>query len=85
MAKLVWRVKLITELEPGIVSGMEMARIERDGIVRLAAAVALWQPLVMTTSFDPYRRFYPHTGHAFLFQYAGDLTGEVLKFLKDGE
>jgi hypothetical protein len=26
----VWRVKLITELEPGIVSETEVARIERD-------------------------------------------------------
>ena len=30
MAKLVWRVKLIAELEPGIVSETEVARIERD-------------------------------------------------------
>jgi hypothetical protein len=32
MAKLVWRVKLITELEPGIVSETEVARIERDDL-----------------------------------------------------
>lgn len=30
MAKLVWRVKLIAELEPGIVSETEAAHIERD-------------------------------------------------------
>jgi hypothetical protein len=32
MAKLMWRVKLITELEPGIVSETEVARIERDDL-----------------------------------------------------
>jgi hypothetical protein len=32
MAKLVWRVKLITELEPGIVSETEVARVERDDL-----------------------------------------------------
>ncbi len=35
MAKLVWRVKLITELEPGIVSEREVARIERDDLAVL--------------------------------------------------
>jgi hypothetical protein len=30
MTKLVWRVKLIAELEPGVVSETEVARIERD-------------------------------------------------------
>ena len=30
MAKLVWRVKLVAELEPGNVSETEVARIERD-------------------------------------------------------
>ena len=30
MAKLIWRVRLIAELEPGIVSEAEVARIERD-------------------------------------------------------
>ena len=30
MAKLVWRVKLVAELEPGIVSETEVARVERD-------------------------------------------------------
>jgi hypothetical protein len=30
MANLVWRVKLIAELEPGIVSETEVARIKRD-------------------------------------------------------
>jgi hypothetical protein len=29
MAALVWRVKLVAELEPGIVSETEVARIER--------------------------------------------------------
>ncbi|HME20535.1 MAG TPA: hypothetical protein VKI44_04100 [Acetobacteraceae bacterium] len=29
-ARLVWRVKLIAELEPGIVSETEVARVERD-------------------------------------------------------
>ncbi len=32
MVKLVWRVKLIAELEPGIVSETEVARIERDDL-----------------------------------------------------
>jgi hypothetical protein len=30
MAKLVWRVKLVAELEPGVVSETEVARIERN-------------------------------------------------------
>ena len=30
MAKLIWRVKLIAELEPGVASETEVARIERD-------------------------------------------------------
>jgi hypothetical protein len=30
MAGLVWRVKLIAELEPGVVSETEVARIARD-------------------------------------------------------
>jgi hypothetical protein len=30
MAKLVWRVKLIAELEPGVISETEVARVERD-------------------------------------------------------
>ena len=30
MAKLVWRVKLVAELEPGLASQSEVARIERD-------------------------------------------------------
>jgi hypothetical protein len=30
MAKLVWRVKLVAELEPGIVSETEVARVERN-------------------------------------------------------
>ncbi len=32
MAKLVWRVTLIAELEPGIASETEVARIERDDL-----------------------------------------------------
>ena len=30
MAKLVWRLKLVAELEPGMASETELARIERD-------------------------------------------------------
>lgn len=30
MAKLVWRVKLVAEPEPGIASETELARVERD-------------------------------------------------------
>ena len=30
MQRLVWRVKLVTELRPGEVTGTEVARIERD-------------------------------------------------------
>lgn len=34
MAKLVWRVKLVAELGPGLVSETEVGRIERDDRVR---------------------------------------------------
>ena len=30
MAKLVWRMMLVAELEPGVASETEVARIERD-------------------------------------------------------
>ncbi len=30
MPKLVWRVKLVAELEPGVATETEIARIERD-------------------------------------------------------
>jgi hypothetical protein len=30
MAELVWRVKLVAEVEPGVVSETEVGRIERD-------------------------------------------------------
>ena len=30
MARLVWRIKLVAELEPGVASETEVARIERD-------------------------------------------------------
>src|SRR4051794_27109490 len=36
MAKLVWRVKLVAELEPGVVTETELARIERDAQAGLA-------------------------------------------------
>ena len=36
MAKLVWRVKLVAELEPGVVTETELARIERDEQATLA-------------------------------------------------
>ncbi|MGI4941085.1 MAG: ISKra4 family transposase [Janthinobacterium lividum] len=36
MAKLVWRVKLVAELEPGVVTETELARIERDQRASLA-------------------------------------------------
>ncbi|MDO9713963.1 ISKra4 family transposase [Paracraurococcus lichenis] len=36
MPKLVWRVKLVAELEPGVVSETEVARIERDEVASLA-------------------------------------------------
>jgi hypothetical protein len=32
VAKLVWRVKLVAELEPGIASETELARVERDDV-----------------------------------------------------
>jgi hypothetical protein len=36
VAKLVWRVKLVAELEPGVVTETELARIERDQRASLA-------------------------------------------------
>ncbi|HVI34727.1 MAG TPA: hypothetical protein VM684_00720, partial [Gaiellales bacterium] len=36
MAKLVWRVRLVAELEPGVVTETELARIERDAQASLA-------------------------------------------------
>jgi hypothetical protein len=36
VAKLVWRVKLVAELQPGVTTETEVARIERDDEVSLA-------------------------------------------------
>jgi hypothetical protein len=36
VAKLVWRVKLVAELEPGVATETELARIERDAQASLA-------------------------------------------------
>ena len=36
VAKLVWRVKLVAELEPGVVTETELAHIERDQRASLA-------------------------------------------------
>src|SRR3954470_8170220 len=36
VAKLVWRVKLVAELEPGVVTETELARVERDAQAGLA-------------------------------------------------
>ena len=36
MAKLVWRVKLVAEVEPGVSTETELARIERDEQATLA-------------------------------------------------
>ena len=36
MAKLVWRVKLVAELEPGVATETEVAQFERDEVVGLA-------------------------------------------------
>ena len=36
MAKLVWRVKLVAELQPGVTTETEVARIERDADANLA-------------------------------------------------
>ncbi|MFL5337028.1 MAG: hypothetical protein ACJ8H8_28570 [Geminicoccaceae bacterium] len=36
MPKLVWRVKLVTELEPGVATETELARIERGEAIGLA-------------------------------------------------
>ena len=36
MAKLVWRVKLVAELQPGVTTETEVARIERDEQANLA-------------------------------------------------
>ena len=39
MSKLVWRVKLVAELEPGVVSETELVRVERDAQASLAELV----------------------------------------------
>jgi hypothetical protein len=36
VAKLVWRVKLVAELQPGVTTETEVARIERDEQANLA-------------------------------------------------
>ena len=36
VAKLVWRVKLVAELQPGVTTETEVARIERDEEASLA-------------------------------------------------
>ena len=36
MAKLVWRVRLVAELKPGVITETELARIERDQQASLA-------------------------------------------------
>jgi hypothetical protein len=36
VAKLVWRVKLVAELQPGVTTETEVARIERDKEANLA-------------------------------------------------
>ena len=36
MAKLVWRVKLVAERQPGVTTETEVARIERDEAASLA-------------------------------------------------
>jgi len=36
VAKLVWRVKLVAELQPGVMTETEVARIERDEQANLA-------------------------------------------------
>src|SRR3954447_23747778 len=41
VAKLVWRVKLVAELRPGVVTETEVARIERDEQAELAD-LGLW-------------------------------------------
>ena len=41
MAKLVWRVKLVADLRPGVTTETEVARIKRDGQARLAE-LRLW-------------------------------------------
>ena len=41
MAKLVWRVKLVAELEPGAITETELARIERNAQASLAE-LGLW-------------------------------------------
>ncbi len=39
MAKVVWRVKLVAELQPGVTTEIEVARIERDEEAGLAERV----------------------------------------------
>ena len=41
MPKLVWRVKLVAEVEPGVTTETEVARIERDEDAGLAELVSL--------------------------------------------
>jgi hypothetical protein len=43
MAKLVWRVKLVSEAEQGVVSETEVARIERDDLALPSAYAARGQ------------------------------------------
>ncbi len=43
MPKLVWRVKLVAELEPGVVTQTEVARIERDEAAGLADLGPGWR------------------------------------------
>jgi hypothetical protein len=51
MAKLVWRVKLVTELQAGETTEVEVARIERDEQAGLSELSLI--PSFQTTSKSP--------------------------------
>lgn len=74
--KLAWRVKLVTEHEPGVVTGTELACIERDvqpsvGEFGLRLFEAMWlkaalhAPLVpaQVAALDAHRRLCESYGH----------------------
>ena len=60
VSKLVWQVKLVAELEPGVVTETELARIERDAQasvadlgLRLGSVKNLGQPACLSQVDQP--------------------------------
>ena len=78
MAKLVWRVKLISELGSGILSETEVARIERDDFA-VAETVGL-------TLDEGKRLVRPGLGFASLLTARRTLAGyEVMAMIRKGQ